>query len=134
MLMPISRDLRRVEEAAAGRHGLTMWQYAILAVVARRPGRNQAEVAAALAYSKNRIVGDLDHLERAGLVERRPGADRRSNVLTVTPAGRRVMTAIRAEIRHHEDELLAKLSATARRTFVTALRTLDEQVRRPSGR
>jgi len=130
MLMPLSRDLRRAEEAAAGRHGATMWQYAILAVVARRPGLNQAEVATALAYSKNRIVADLDHLEQAGLLVRRPGADRRANVLSVTPAGRRVMGAIRADIHRHEDRLLAPLSAPARRTFVTALRALDEQVRR----
>ena len=78
--MPISRELRRVEEAAAARHGLSMWQYAILSVVDRRPGRNQAEVADALGYSKNRIVGDLDLLEHAGLLTRQPGADRRANI------------------------------------------------------
>ena len=85
--MPISRELRRIEEAAAAQHGVTMWQYAILSVVDRRPGRNQAEVADVLGYSKNRIVGDLDHLERRGLLTRQPGADRRANILTVTVAG-----------------------------------------------
>ena len=127
--MPVGRALRRVEEAAAARHGITMWQYAILSVVDRRPGPNQSEVAAALAYSKNRIVGDLDRLEQERFLVRRPGADRRANTLSVTPAGRRVMHAIRAEIHRREDELLAVLPATTRRTFVAALGTISQQVR-----
>ena len=106
-----------------------MWQYAILSEVDGRPGRNQAEVADALGYSKNRIVGDLDLLEHAGLLTRQPGADRRANVLTVTGPGRRVMNAVQREIRRHEDELLAPLSATARRMFTAALRDLGRHVR-----
>lgn len=130
LLLPVSRELRRVEKVAAARHGLSMWQYAILSVVDRLPGPNQLEVADVLGYSKNRLVGDLDHLEREGLLTRRPGEDRRSNVLTVTGPGRRVMTSVRREIHRHEDQLLAPLSTTTRRVFVTALRTLDKEVRR----
>jgi DNA-binding MarR family transcriptional regulator len=129
LLMPISRTLRRVEEAAAGRHGITMWQYAILSVVDRHAGLNQSEVATALAYSKNRIVSDLDRLEQDDLLVRRPGTDRRANTLSVTARGRRAMTAIRAEIHRREDELLAPLPATTRRTFVAALAALDRHVR-----
>jgi len=129
LLMPISRTLRRAEEAAAGRHGITMWQYAILSVVDRHADRNQSEVAAALGYSKNRIVSDLDRLEQEQFLVRRPGADRRANTLSVTPAGRRVMRAIRADIHRREDDLLAVLPATTRRTFVTALAALDREVR-----
>jgi DNA-binding MarR family transcriptional regulator len=129
LLMPIGRDLRRAEEAAAARHGITMWQYAILAVVDRRSDLNQSEVAARLGYSKNRIVGDLDRLEQAKLLVRRPGADRRANTLAVTPRGRRVMTAIRAEIHRHEDDRLATLSTTTRRAFVAALVEINDQLR-----
>jgi DNA-binding MarR family transcriptional regulator len=127
--MPVNRELRRVEEAAAARHDRSMWQYAILSVVDRRPGLNQAEVASALGYSKNRIVGDLDDLERAELLTRQPGTDRRANILAVTAAGRRIMTAIEHEIHRQEDELLAPLPAATRRMFVAALLTLNEQVR-----
>ena len=132
LLMPISRYLRHAEESAAARHGLTMWQYAILSVVDRRIGLNQSEVAARLAYSKNRIVADLDRLEQEDLLVRRPGADRRANTLAVTVAGRRAMHAIRAEIHHHEDDLLGGLSATTRRTFVAALTAVDDRLRGPS--
>ena len=129
LLMPVSRELRRLEELAAAHHGLSMWQYAILSVVDRLPGPNQLEVADVLGYSKNRMVGDLDHLEQAGLLTRQPGADRRANVLTVTRPGRQVMTAIQRRIHRDEDELLTPLSTTTRRAFVTALRGLNKQVR-----
>ena len=107
-----------------------MWQYAILSVADRRPGMNQAAVADALGYSKNRIVGDLDHLEGAGLLTRTAGADRRANVLTVTP-GHRVMTAVQQEIHRHEDELLAPLPAATRQTLVRGVAPAERQPARP---
>src|SRR5690349_20972029 len=97
-LYPITRALRRIEDAAAAREGISMWQYAILSAVADRPGCNQREVAAHLQYSPNRIVADLHDLQDRGWLLRRPGADRRSNVLTVTDAGDGVRRRVRAEI------------------------------------
>ena len=129
LLMPLGRALRRVEEAAAAEHGLSMWQYAILSVAERHPGLNQAEVADFLGYSKNRIIGDLDHLEGTGLLRRSRGADRRANVLSVTEAGRAIRSAVQRKIHRHEDELLAPLSSTTRRAFVAALRDLDKALR-----
>ncbi len=76
LLLPLTRDLRRVEEAAAAEHGLTMWQYAILSVADRRPGWHQAAIADALGYSKNRIVADLDEQVRAGVRPPAGGAGR----------------------------------------------------------
>jgi DNA-binding MarR family transcriptional regulator len=127
LVMPLARALRRIEDAAAARHGLTMWQYAILAAIERRPGLNQAEVAGRLDYSKNRIVADLDHLERAGLVVRRRGADRRANELAVTAAGRAARRSIQDDIHRAEDELLDDVPAAT----VEALRTTLLEIGRP---
>lgn len=129
LLMPVSRALRRIEDEAAAAHGLTMWQYAIVSVAAQRPGSNQAEIADALGYSRNRIVADLDALEAARLLQRRPGADRRANVLVITDDGMQVMRAIQQEIHRHEDELLAPLSPTARKAFASALLRLRTHLR-----
>jgi DNA-binding MarR family transcriptional regulator len=129
LMMPITRELRRVEEAAAAMRGLTMWQYAILSVAADRRDLNQAEAADLLGYSKNRIVADLDHLESTGLLTRRRAADRRANVLDVTERGRRATAAVQAEIHRREDELLAPVPAATRRALVEALRALGAQVR-----
>lgn len=129
LMMPITRELRRVEEAAAATRGLTMWQYAILSVATVRRDLNQAEAADLLGYSKNRIVADLDHLEAAGLLTRRRAADRRANVLDVTEPGRRATAAVQAEIHRREDELLEPVPAATRRALVEALRALGDEVR-----
>jgi MarR family transcriptional regulator, lower aerobic nicotinate degradation pathway regulator len=124
LVMPLARALRRIEDAAAAGYGLRMWQYAILAMIERRPGLNQAEVASRLDYSKNRIVADLDGLERAGLVVRRRGADRRANELTITAAGRAARMAIQREIHRGEDELLEAVPAAT----VHGLRAALEEI------
>ncbi len=127
--MPIVRELRRVEEAVAARRGLSMWQYAILSVVDRRPGMNQAEAADALGYSRNRIVVDLDVLEERGLLTRRPANDRRANLLEISPAGRRTMLQVRTEVHRDEDVLLGALTPAARRAFVAHLTRLADSLR-----
>jgi DNA-binding MarR family transcriptional regulator len=128
-LMPLARALRRIEEAAAARDGATMWQYAILSVVAERPGLNQREVAELLQYSPNRIVGDLQALEERELVVRRPGRDRRANRLEITEAGDAVRRRVQAEIHEREDELLGGLPPEQRDAFDAAARHLAARVR-----
>jgi DNA-binding MarR family transcriptional regulator len=128
-LMPIARVLRRIEEAAAARDGVTMWQYAILSVVAERPGLNQREVAEVLQYSPNRIVGDLQALEEGGLVVRRPGRDRRANRLEITEAGDVLRQRVQAEIHAREDELLGGLTRAQRDAFDAVARQLAARAR-----
>lgn len=113
-LFVFAKELRRVEDAAAAAHGVTMWQYALLATVTARPGLNQAEAATALDYSRNRIIADIDALEERGLLVRARGADRRANVLRATDAGVDLMRRVRADIHRGEDELLTGLTAAER--------------------
>src|SRR4051794_11929679 len=150
-LHPITRALRRVEDAAAAREGLSMWQYAILSVVAERPGANQREIATYLQYSPNRIVADLHDLETRGGLTRRPGrpapvaaspppgpgggsprrpaADRRATLLAPTAAGGAVRLRIQAEIHRGEDALLDGLPGEQRASFADAARDLARLVR-----
>lgn len=129
-LLPVTRALRRIEDAAAAAHGVTMWQYAVLAVVCSRPRLNQGEVATLMDYSKNRIIADLDQLQARGLLVRQPGADRRANVLRATDSGADLMRRVQADIHRAEDALLAGLSATARSDFHRIAGELGAQVRR----
>ena len=128
-LAPLTRALRKVEDDAAAAAGITMWQYAILAVVVDAPGLNQGEVATRLGYSKNRIVADLDLLEQRKLLTRTPGPDRRANLLRATAAGRRLMQQIRAGIRRGEDDLLRNLPAEQRAALSSATRTITQGIR-----
>jgi DNA-binding MarR family transcriptional regulator len=128
-LAPFTKALRRIEDDAAAAAGITMWQYAILAVVVHDPGRNQGEVAERLGYSKNRIIADLDLLEQHNLLTRKPGPDRRANVLHATPAGRRLMQQVRTAIRRGEDRLLRTLPDDQRDALASATRTITSALR-----
>jgi MarR family transcriptional regulator, transcriptional regulator for hemolysin len=128
VLAPLTRSLRRIEDAAAARAGITMWQYALLAVVADVAGLNQTQAATRLGYSKNRIVADLDLLERRRLLIRRPGPDRRANVLSATAAGIRLMHAVRTDIHDREDRLLTTLPHEQRAGIVAACRAIADTV------
>lgn len=125
-LAPLTRALRTLENDAAAAAGITMWQYAILAVIVDDPRLNQGEVATRLGYSKNRIIADLDLLEQRKLLTRRPARDRRANMLRATTAGRRLMQQIRSEIRRGEDQLLRALPAEQRRALTSATRTINQ--------
>lgn len=125
-LAPFTKALRKIEDDDAGAAGISMWQYAILAVVVDDPGLGQADVAARLGYSKNRIIADLDLLEQRELLTRMPGPDRRVNMLRATSAGRRLMLRVRAAIRRGEDQLLRNLPAEQRHALTSATRTITQ--------
>lgn len=129
-ILPVSRELRRIEDAAAASAGVSMWQYAILWAISVWPGLNQAEVADRIGYSRNRIVADIDALEAAGLATRRPGADRRANVLHVTAEGRSVVERVRREIHRREDDLLHDVEPAERDALQSTLQKLAATVRR----
>jgi DNA-binding MarR family transcriptional regulator len=129
VLAPLTRALRRVEDVAAAGAGITMWQYAILSVVADTTGLNQAQVATRLGYSKNRIVADLDLLEGRQLLVRRPGPDRRANVLAPTAAGLRLMNEVKAEVHDGEDRLLTSLPREQRAALLATLDAITDTLR-----
>ena len=133
LVLPVSRELRRIEDAASASAGVSMWQYAILSAAARWPELNQAELAERIGYSRNRVVTDIDALEVAGLAARRTGDDRRSNTLLVTAEGRRAIGRIQREIHRREDDLLRDLAAGERDALYAALGTLAAAVGRGRG-
>jgi DNA-binding MarR family transcriptional regulator len=126
VLAQVTRALRRVEDEAAARAGITMWQYAILGVITETTDLNQGQVATRLGYSKNRIVADLDLLEGRQLLVRQPGPDRRANVLSATVAGIRLMKQVQAEVHDGEETLLRTLPREQRAALIAAVRTIAE--------
>ena len=69
-------------------------------------------------------TGVLDGLEARGLVERRRGADRRTNGLWLTRAGRAQLARIRRRIELHERRVSAHLSAAERARLIELLAKL----------
>jgi DNA-binding MarR family transcriptional regulator len=130
MLYPLVRALIAVEMPVLAEHEVSMWGYSVLTALDDTPVRTQAALAEAIGADKSRIIGTLDELQDAGLIERTPDPnDRRVRLLSITPKGRRVRRSVRKGIRAHEDRMLATLPPADRQTFLRALRTLYDDAR-----
>ncbi|GAB2677155.1 MarR family winged helix-turn-helix transcriptional regulator [Nocardia goodfellowii] len=129
MIGPLGRALMAAEMPILERHGLSMWGYAVLLGLDTEPVYTQAALAKAIGADKTRIIGVLDELQHRGLIERRPDpADRRVNLVALTPAGRTVRDRAQREIQQGEETLLAQLTPADRKAFLRALRTLAASV------
>src|SRR5947208_952657 len=77
--------------------GLHPYHHAILAVLDQGSRATQGAIADALGYDKGQLVGLLDELEETNLVERRRDpADRRRQIVQITPAGRKTLDRLRS--------------------------------------
>ena len=95
--------------------GVHPYHYAILATIAEGERGTQGAIADALGYDRGQLVGLLDELEEAGLVERRRDTeDRRRQVVVMTPEGRKMLTKMRALSKKLDGEFLAPLTLDQR--------------------
>ena len=93
VLLHINRHLRR----EANTHGTSAGQISILSAIQDRPGIGVAELAAREGVSSPSISTHVDRLEAAGYVSRvrESDGDRRRVGLAATPAGARLLRAVR---------------------------------------
>ena len=127
MVVRLGRRLIAMEEPILARHEISMWGYIVLTALRDRPMRTQAALAAGIGADKTRLIPVLDDLQRREFLVREadPG-DRRVRLLSLTPAGRRLQRAVRADIRAAEEALLAGLADEDRAGFLTALELLHQ--------
>jgi DNA-binding MarR family transcriptional regulator len=87
----------------------------IVRMVARQPGLSQQELAQRLDILPSRVVAFIDDLEGRGYITRKRNAtDRRLYALTLTSAGRKLMTKLGTVAREHDRRLTAGLSTDQR--------------------
>ena len=112
---------------ADGGFDLTPVQFAALAVIAERPGIDQATLAGLIAYDRVTIGGVVDRLEAKGLLRRAVSKqDRRARVLDLTGEGEALLGRIMPAVREAQEATLAGLTATERHTFMRLLRKATE--------
>jgi MarR family transcriptional regulator, lower aerobic nicotinate degradation pathway regulator len=96
--------------------GESPYHYSVLAVLAESPRETQATIADSLGYDRSWLVGLLDELEEAGLIERkRDPADRRRHLVSLKPAGKKKLEELRGISRSIEEEFLSGLDAGQRK-------------------
>lgn len=102
---------------------LTPVQYAAINVIGRRPGLDQATLAAEIAYDRVTIGGVVDRLEQKGLVRREiDREDRRSRRLYLETSGAVLLKAVGKAVLHVQDEMLKGLVAEERQALLALLK------------
>jgi len=115
--------------AALGARG---YHYRVLATLADHGPASQADLGRRSGIHVSDIVATTNELAADGYVERAPDpADRRRNVVTITPTGRRRLRALDKRIAQVQEELLAPLSAQERDQLVTLLRRVNAHQAQP---
>jgi DNA-binding MarR family transcriptional regulator len=95
--------------------GESPYHYSVLAVLEESPRETQATIADALGYDRSWLVGLLDELEEAGLIERRRDpADRRRHLVSLKPAGKKKLARLRGISQGVEEEFLRPLAQSER--------------------
>ncbi|MGW5776972.1 MarR family winged helix-turn-helix transcriptional regulator [Streptomyces sp. NPDC003863] len=108
--------------------GLKPKHAGLLAALDAGSGASQQELAARLGVAPSLIVVLADQLQALGAVERvRDPQDRRRQVLTLTPEGRRLLTRCAEAAEEADAELTAGLGDAQRAALADALRALGEQ-------
>jgi DNA-binding MarR family transcriptional regulator len=99
----------------------------VLAVLADRSRRTVGDLAVATGSRPTTLTSVLDRLERRRLLRRQldPG-DRRSFLVTLTPAGRQTARSVRGAITEFERVALAGLTPTQIAGFRAVARALAE--------
>ncbi len=93
VLLRLARELRKETEQL----GVTARQVTLLWLVKRSPGLSLAELAAEEGISPPALSGNVDRLERAGLLHRvRSQDDRRRVGLELTDDGAKLLRRVRA--------------------------------------
>lgn len=125
----LSHLARHTLQSSLAVHNLTLPQYAAMKAVARQS--NSISVSA-LAEATHQVVPTitniLNRLEERGLVvRRRSPADRRTQLVSLTPAGEATLTDFTDLTRSQFSALFKTLNPEERRTVLNTLRSLTSR-------
>lgn len=106
-------------------YGIVVRHFGLMMLLAEHGPSSQQALARRLSVSPAMITQIVDDVETRGLVERRPNpGDRRSYLVTLTPAGKRTLTAGRRVAKTVADEIVAKVGEDGDRELRALLRKL----------
>jgi DNA-binding MarR family transcriptional regulator len=116
----LQQALRARMDGVLARHGLTAPQYAVLALLADRPGISNADLARLSFVTPPTMIRIVTTLEGLGLLSRadRP-AEGRARAARLTPEGGRRLAAATGDV-DAVDRLLRDASSTADRPVILA--------------
>jgi DNA-binding MarR family transcriptional regulator len=128
LLKRLGMTAKEQSVAAYDGAGLHPYHHAILVLLDEGSRATQGSIADALGYDKGQLVGLLDELEDAGLVERqRDPSDRRRHVVRMTTAGAKTLARLRTLSAQLDAEFFGALDPSEREQLHRLLLRLAEQ-------
>ena len=122
LLAHLGRRMQSGVESALDGLGLRVRHLVALTVLRDHGDLGQQALAVSLQVDRTNLVGLLNELEGAGLVERRRSPeDRRRHDVALTDKGARRLAEAEAALAAAEDEVLSALDADQRRTLYALL-------------
>lgn len=121
-LRKVTRTVTRLYDQHLAAAGLRTTQFSLLRWIAHAP-LPVAALAAKMNTERTTLTRNLKPLIDAGWVVLRPGADARQRIVTITPAGKRVMEAAVAAWRTAQAELERTLGTDDVRALHAQLET-----------
>jgi DNA-binding MarR family transcriptional regulator len=113
--------------AAEEEEEVTLPQYRALVLLASRGSQRVLDLAEALAVNQSTATRMCDRLDRKGLITReRPEDNRRTVIVTISPAGRELVGAVTRRRRTEIRAILRKMPAPAQAALVPALRAFAD--------
>jgi MarR family transcriptional regulator, lower aerobic nicotinate degradation pathway regulator len=112
---------------AASDTGLRSYHYRLLAALEEWGPLGQADLGRSTNIDRSDAVSWLGELERRGLIERTVNpTNRRRNIVSITPAGRKQLRTLDQVIEQIQERVLAPLSQNERRQLTKLLRKLAD--------
>lgn len=126
--------LRRAQQYAhdlyskeVGNAGPTPRQYEVLHVVANNEGLSQTDLVRHTGIDRSTLADMIARMMNKGLLSRkRTKEDARANAVSITAAGKRMLTAANAKVAKAERAALSVLPKTQQAGFMKALRAYAE--------
>lgn len=118
----------RIVDDALARVGTRRYHYAVLAALDEYGPASQAAIGRRTGVDRSDVVAILNDLAERRLLQREPDpADRRRNIVTITPAGRTELAHLDRLVAAAQDEYLSPLPPADRRTFIDLLTRLTDR-------
>ncbi|GAA3221969.1 MarR family winged helix-turn-helix transcriptional regulator [Actinocorallia longicatena] len=125
LLTQLAVHAHRLASEGFGEVGGRGYHYRILAALAESGAASQAELGRRCTMDRSDVVAALNELAADDLVERATDPhDRRRNIVTITPAGRRRLRLMEQALDRVQDDLLEPLPLEDRRTLTLLLTRL----------
>lgn len=128
-LWKVSRKLRTLFDARVRAEGLTLARARALALLGRKDGLTQIELADALEIEGPTLVPLLDCLEKQGLIERRPvEGDRRAKRIALTKGGKEQSAYVAGLVRDFRNDVLKDVGEDDLKAAIRVLQAMARNI------